>query len=295
MSIPESLLKHIEARLNDEFEINGTLQSGGRISGGDINTAYSVTYADKRFFIKLNRINLLQTFMAEELALNVIKASGSIACPKGILVAGIDEYAYLLLEYMELSPQGDDSRLGNALANMHKNSAPLYGWQEDNYIGSTVQLNTQNRNWNEFWLEMRLRPQLTMAMNNGFQSELKPIENKLVLAHEFLLRSHKPVPSLLHGDLWSGNKAFLMSGEPVIFDPASYYGDRETDIAMTELFGGFGKDFYSAYNAAWQLPKDYEKRKYIYQLYHMLNHLNLFGAGYLHSCLSLTNKIISLG
>jgi len=139
--------------------------------------------------------------------------------------------------------------------------------------GSTPQENGTSASWAEFWRRRRLEPQLVLASRNGYRLEAPPVWR--------LLEGHQPVASLLHGDLWRGNAGFLADGAPVLFDPAVYYGDREADLAMTELFGGFPQEFYEAYSEAWPLGEGYELRKPLYNLYHLLNHLNLFGGGYL--------------
>jgi len=163
--------------------------------------------------------------------------------------------------------------MGEQLADLHRHTSPdgRFGWHRDNYIGATPQANGWKESWAEFWLERRLRPQLELAGRNGFVLEAPPLG---------LLDGHEPKPCLLHGDLWSGNAGFTLQG-PVVFDPAVYYGDREADLAMTELFGGFPREFYEAYQEAYPLENGYELRKQLYNLYHLLNHLNLFGAGYL--------------
>jgi protein-ribulosamine 3-kinase len=153
------------------------------------------------------------------------------------------------------------------LASLHRQTGPRFGWHRDNYIGLAPQINGWRDDWAEFFIECRLRPQFERA---GLKGEF----------FEKLLRNHRPQPSLLHGDLWSGNAGFIAEG-PVVFDPAVYYGDREADLAMTELFGGFPDEFYAAYDAAWPRERGYESRKHLYNLYHLLNHLNLFGSGYL--------------
>jgi protein-ribulosamine 3-kinase len=180
--------------------------------------------------------------------------------------------AYLLLEYLELTTGGDFAALGRMLAAAHRKPGPRFGAPRDNYIGSTPQQNGWCDDWAEFWRERRLQPQLELARKKGF--DLPGVDPGA------LLQNHKPQPSLLHGDLWSGNAGFTAQG-PVVFDPAVYYGDREADLAMTELFGGFPRAFYQAYNEVFPLDPGYERRKHLYNLYHLLNHLNLFGGGYL--------------
>ena len=185
-----------------------------------------------------------------------------------VLAHGVkDGRAFIELEYLDLGRGGDYATLGRMLASLHRQTGPRFGWHRDNYIGRSPQLNAWRDDWGEFFRECRLRPQFERA---GLKAEF----------FEPLLKNHLPQPSLLHGDLWSGNAGFTPEG-PVIFDPAVYYGDREADLAMTELFGGFPPEFYDAYHAAHPLDRGYEKRKHLYNLYHLLNHLNLFGSGYL--------------
>jgi len=177
--------------------------------------------------------------------------------------------AFIALEHLALEASGDYAALGRMLAALHRQTGSRFGWQRDNYIGLSPQKNGWCDDWSEFWRERRMRPQLERA---GLRVDLGKLDR--------LLENHQPAPSLLHGDLWSGNAGFTKEG-PVIFDPAVYYGDRETDVAMTELFGGFPREFYGGYDEAWPLDAGYEKRKHLYNLYHLLNHLNLFGGGYL--------------
>jgi protein-ribulosamine 3-kinase len=182
-----------------------------------------------------------------------------------------DGKAFILLEHLELRRSGDYAALGRMLAALHRETGPRFGWARDNYIGLAPQQNGWRDDWMEFWETYRIQPQLSRAKRNGFALTVPPMD---------LLRNHKPQPSLLHGDLWNGNAGFTAEG-PVVFDPAVYYGDRETDLAMTELFGGFPAEFYRAYGEAFPLEAGYEERKHLYNLYHLLNHLNIFGGGYL--------------
>lgn len=176
---------------------------------------------------------------------------------------------------------------------LHGVTRKHHGWNRDNYIGSTAQQNTQRPRWSQFWRDQRLKPQLELAKSAGHRGKLQSNGAKLQENMDLLMDDHQPVASLLHGDLWAGNKAYLPGGQPVIFDPASYYGDRETDIAMTELFGGFGEDFYSAYRAHLPLPDGYSLRRDLYNLYHILNHLNLFGAAYLSQAETMISKLLA--
>ena len=173
-----------------------------------------------------------------------------------------------------------EASLGARLANLHRSRVAQFGWHIDNTIGSTPQRNAWSDDWLAFYLEHRLQFQLQLAEKNGYGGNLQLEGHRLLNNLGQFFSGYWPDASLLHGDLWGGNWA-VCAGEPVLFDPAVYYGDRETDIAMTKLFGGFGPAFYEAYNDAWPLSDGHERRCLLYQLYHVLNHLNLFGASYL--------------
>jgi fructosamine-3-kinase len=180
----------------------------------------------------------------------------------------------LVLERLCLTRDGEYAEMASLLAALHRTTGSRFGWHRDNYIGATPQANGWHDDWVEFWRERRLLPQLEQAARNGFA-----LDSEFLIPGLEKLIGHHPVPSLLHGDLWNGNAGFN-SGAAVIFDPAVYYGDRECDLAMTELFGGFPAAFYAAYREAYPLDSGYEQRKHLYNLYHLLNHLNIFGGGY---------------
>ena len=176
---------------------------------------------------------------------------------------------------------------------MHQQPQAYFGWHIDNTIGSTPQHNDREHDWPTFWQQQRLAKQLTFAANNGAGGSLQKKGQKLLENLAVFFDGYTPIPSLLHGDLWSGNAAADEQGNPVMFDPASYYGDRETDIAMTELFGGFNTDFYSAYQAEYPLDSGYKVRKTLYNLYHILNHFNLFGGGYQSQAESMIDILLA--
>jgi fructosamine-3-kinase len=257
--------------------MNAALREGLRIksaepaSGGCIHRCYRVLIDGKQRFLKMNSQDYSDAFAAEAEGLEALRGAG-MRVPEvlGQDIAGGE--AYLLLEFLDLGSKGSFAELGRMLASVHQNRGPRFGWARDNYLGTTPQRNGWSDNWAEFWRERRMKPQLELARRNGFDLG----EVKL----DGLLDGHEPQPSLLHGDLWSGNVGFTSDG-PVVFDPAVYYGDREADLAMTELFGGFPREFYAAYSEVFPLDAGYEKRKHLYNLYHLLNHLNLFGRGYL--------------
>jgi protein-ribulosamine 3-kinase len=188
-----------------------------------------------------------------------------------------------VLEWLKLRPLTEESasHFGRLLAALHRHIAPQFGWYRNNTIGLTPQINGLMSNWFEFWKERRLRFQLEIAARNGYTGRLQDLGAQLIECCGVLFSGYSPEPSLLHGDLWHGNAASSMSGEPVTFDPASYYGDREADLAMTSLFGGFPNTFMASYEATWPLNDGYAIRKDFYNVYHLINHLNLFGSGYL--------------
>lgn len=247
------------------------LEAIREVAGGCIHRCYRVAIGGKPRFLKANEARYAEAFAAEADGLHALRAAGWRA-PQPLAHGVAAGRAYLLLEHLALQPGGDWAALGRMLAEAHGTPGPRFGWHRDNFIGATPQDNAWSEDWAQFWRERRLRPQLELAKRHGF--DLEPVEL------DAILEGHQPQPTLLHGDLWSGNVGFTKDG-PVVFDPAVYYGDREADLAMTELFGRFPREFYRAYQAAYPLERGYETRKHLYNLYHLLNHLNLFGAGYL--------------
>lgn len=266
----------IAAATGEPFAIERQRPAGG----GCINTAYVLENKDgRRYFVKLNRPQRAQMFAAEADGLNALAAAQAVRVPRPITHGTDATHAWLVLEYLEFDGRGRAADLGHALAALHRVTQAQFGWWRDNAIGATPQCNRQCADWCEFWRECRLRPQFELARQNGASRALLEAVERLMADLDALLGSHRPLPSLLHGDLWGGNYGFS-AGAPVLFDPAVYYGDREADLAMTELFGGFPSDFYAAYREAWPLEAGYATRKVLYNLYHVLNHFNMFGGGY---------------
>ncbi|MBW4475465.1 MAG: fructosamine kinase family protein [Tolypothrix brevis GSE-NOS-MK-07-07A] len=262
-------------------------QSRRSLSGGCINQGYAVSSGDgkanargeRTYFVKLNQAAQIAMFEAEALGLQEIRQSNTIRVPKPICWGTADNFSYMVLEWLEMNQGNSKSweEMGRKLAEMHcYTSSQGMGWKINNTIGSTPQINTWTADWAEFYIQNRLLYQFKLAIRRGGNF---PQQEKLLAAIPKLL-SHQPQPSLVHGDLWGGNAGCTVSGEPVIFDPATYFGDREVDIAMTELFGVFPAPFYHGYNEVFPLLSGYEQRKTIYNLYHILNHFNLFGGGY---------------
>jgi len=265
------------------------------IGGGSINDAYHLQSSNQSYFIKLNKSHLAFMFEAEARGLEEIKALNCIRVPNVICHGQTDTHSYLVLEYIELSSPSEQSskRLGTQLAKLHQHSQNFYGWHIDNTIGSTPQDNSRSHDWITFWQQHRLGQQLIFAAQNGFTGQIQDKGQQLLALLPIFFDNYTPQPALLHGDLWGGNAASDPQGNPVIFDPACYYGDRETDIAMTELFGGFSSNFYSSYQAQYPLDPGYKTRKTLYNLYHILNHLNLFGGSYLSQSENMINQLLA--
>lgn len=265
-------------------------------SGGCIHDSFVVESGSVRLFVKTNGAALAAAFAAEADGLAALIAAG-VRAPRPLGHGVAASHAYLVMEYLELGGPGDWSAMGRALAAMHRamdgQTGQRFGWRRDNFIGSTPQRNREHENWAAFWVEERLGPQLALASRNGIGARFTPAGERLVEVLPKLLAGHAPQASLLHGDLWNGNAAFLADGSPVLFDPAVYFGDREADLAMTELFGGFPRSFYAAYSEAWPLEHGYELRRDLYNLYHVLNHANLFGGGYASQAEALIGRLLA--
>lgn len=264
------------------------------VSGGCINQTYCFLGQDNRkFFVKLNASDQLPILEAEAAGLNAIAATQTIRTPQAIVHGIAGAHAFLVLEHLDLNSHGKAALLGEQLAALHRCPAKQFGFAQDNFIGSTPQPNTCSDNWLTFWREQRLGFQLRLAAQNGYGELLQSLGEKLLNALPSFFAGYSPSPSLLHGDLWNGNHAFLVDGTPVIFDPAAYYGDREADLAMTELFGGYPADFYAAYRAAYPPDGGYTKRRDLYNLYHILNHANLFGGNYIKQAEQMMRKLLA--
>ncbi len=270
------IAEHIGEATGESFEI----ESQRSVSGGCINQGYAVTGKETTYFVKLNQASRVEMFAAEVLGLKQMLATQTIRVPKPICWGMVERSSYIVLEWLEFSQGTPQSweEMGRKLAAMHAfPGATQFGWERNNTIGSTPQINTWTDNWADFFAENRIGYQLKLARKRGGNF---PEDASIVEVIKDILGDTKPQTSLVHGDLWSGNAAVTEEGEPVILDPATYYGDREVDIAMTELFGGFPAAFYRGYNAVFPLDEGYKQRKTLYNLYHILNHFNLFGGGY---------------
>lgn len=287
MIVPE-----LEASIRAELGTDIQLQTARGISGGDIHQAWLLKTNQGDFFLKTNHPKAAPLFTAEAEALAAINASQTLKCPQVLAQGQTEQQAWLLMNYIEMQSSGQDALRGQLLAKMHRQTSPQFGWAQDNYIGHSLQTNPWTDDWLEFFAKQRLAPQLDLASNNGAPAGLQQLGHTLLNQLDRFFTDYQPVASLLHGDLWAGNSAFDSQGQPLIFDPASYYGDRETDLAMTELFGGFSADFYQGYETEWPLDSGYALRKDLYNLYHILNHYNLFGGHYAHQAERIIRELL---
>ncbi len=266
--------------------------AGQQMAGGCINRAQRLECDGIPYFVKLNQSELLPMFEAEAQGLRELGAPHALRVPQPVSWGREGDTAWLVMEYLELGGRGSMAELGEGLAALHRVPQTRFGWSRDNTIGSTPQRNDPSDSWLDFWRERRLGFQLELAARNGFGGRLQALGAEIMERFPALFEEYHPAPSLLHGDLWSGNYSFTRAGEPVIFDPAPYCGDREADLAMTELFGGFGGEFYAAYQRAWPLDPGYAQRKTLYNLYHILNHANLFGGGYASQAQGMMERLL---
>ncbi|MBI1285436.1 MAG: phosphotransferase [Thiobacillus sp.] len=263
------------------------------VAGGDISQAFRLGDGARTFFVKVQPGARLAMFEAEAAGLAALQAAQAITVPRVICQGVAAARAFLVLEHLPFVSQGDASRLGRLLAQQHRIGAARFGWTRDNWIGATAQANAWTEAWVDFWREHRLGLQLRLAADNGYGGALQR-DGEILLANlPVFFADYHPAPSLLHGDLWGGNHAYLRDGTPVIFDPAVYFGDRECDLAMSELFGGFAPAFHAAYREAWPLDAGFAARKTLYNLYHILNHANLFGGGYAAQAARMTAQLLA--
>ncbi|TGG81132.1 MAG: fructosamine kinase [Aphanocapsa feldmannii 288cV] len=265
------------------------------VAGGCIHQSWMLSLADgRRVFCKRNSAGALANFQAEATGLRALVQAGSgLAIPAPLWCGAVGSDALLILEWLDLGGGGRDgwSALGRGLAALHRHPVgERFGWQEDNFIGSGPQRNGWLEDWGAFFAGRRIAHQLAIARRRGL--ELRG-GDQLVEAIPYLLAGHTTRPSLVHGDLWSGNAAITAEGLGSIFDPAAHLADREVDLAMTHLFGGFPAAFHDAYAASWPLPAGHQGRRDLYNLFHLLNHANLFGGGYRQQSQQLIDQLLA--
>jgi protein-ribulosamine 3-kinase len=288
----------ITAQISTVTQSRFNAQEITAIGGGCINQAYCIADEKQRYFVKLNTADSLPMFEAEAAGLMEIVQSDTLRVPRPVCCGQNNRTAWSVLEHIQLgnNTRANAAELGAGLAAMHRTHAAHFGWVRDNTIGNTPQINTQSSDWSFFWRTHRLAYQLDLAKANGYTGKLQNLGEQLLTELDLFFSGVAPHASLLHGDLWNGNYSFDDAGHPVLFDPAIYYGDREADIAMTELFGGFPSNFYSAYRHEYPLDSGYNVRKVVYNLYHVLNHLNhlnLFGGSYRNQAEQMMNRLLT--
>ena len=265
-----------------------------KVYGGDICESFSVTLdSGERYFVKTQDVSLISMFHAEQQGLLALSQCAELNIPHSLGVIHHGQTALLVLTHLELHQKSDAGleRLGRGLAQLHHIEHQHFGFEQDNFIGRTPQKNTWANNWTDFWNTCRLQPQIHLLKNKGAPKSFINTAQKFCERLPLLL-GHQPRPSLLHGDLWSGNYGICADGTPSVFDPAVYFGDRETDLAMTRLFGGFSQRFYDAYQEIWPSEYGCQERSDIYNIYHLLNHANLFGGSYLAQAQSAMQRFI---
>lgn len=285
-----AIAAHIERSTGRPFSVVQQQSMGG----GSINAAFQLTAENgQQYFVKTNSSGRLAMFEAEARGLQAIASSHTLKVPELVCFGENPAHSYIVLEYLDLAASADQRILGEQLAAMHRETAVQFGWDINNTIGATHQPNEWTENWLDFWRQHRLGFQLQLAAKNGYGGELQSLGEKLLMEMSKLFAGRKITASMLHGDLWGGNVAGLKDGTPVIYDPAFYYGDREADLAMTYVFGGFRPDFYASYRHAFPLDDGFAVRKTFYNIYHIINHLNLFGGAYHGQAIHMIEQVLA--
>jgi fructosamine-3-kinase len=290
----DAVLPTIEAALREATDSGFRITETAGVAGGCVHRTLMVGDGQQRYFVKVGGTHTRTMFEGEADGLAAIAATGAFRTPAVVAVGGDGEHAFLILEHLEMhAPHSaeEGEAFASALVQLHRCIGPAFGWERDNHIGATPQCNTRMDSWAGFFAAHRLRPQLEIARRAGYDGELQQFGARVLTRLPALFLEYRPQPSLLHGDLWYGNAGITSQGEPALFDPACHHGDREADLAMSELFGGFPGAFYASYRRNWPLDCGYEQRKPLYNLYHLLNHLNLFGAGYLRDATRLAAQL----
>ena len=262
------------------------------IAGGDINEAYQITSAGGKFFVKVNRADTFDRFIKEVDGLQLLAAANAFRVPSVIELDTFEDKSFLVLEYIEIFNQGEATRLADSLAKLHLVSFESFGLKSDNYIGSSMQSNSICSNWVEFFTEQRLGIQLEWLKHKYSVKSLVTNATRLLDQIPVFFDGYKVKPSLVHGDLWQGNYGFTQSAKPVTYDPAVYYGDHEVDLAMMELFGTPGAIFFGHYSNLFPIHPGYVQRRDLYNLYHLLNHVNLFGRSYQRQCETCIDRLL---
>ena len=282
MNLHPSFISHMEARFSEFFQAPLTLTGAAPVYGGDINQCYRLETSSGPYFMKVNASLFgLDFFEKEARGLILLANTGAIKVPRPLFDGKFHQQVYLVMEALEKGRPKPDfwEEFGTAIAQLHRNTHTHYGLDYPNYIGRLHQVNTPDTSWPLFYEKNRIMP-LVYKAKERLLLDLPDVEQAESLCAQFPNLLPHEAPSLLHGDLWSGNYMVSQTGQPAVFDPAAYYGHRELDLAMARLFGGFDTRFFQAYQSAWPLQPGWEERQSLYQLYPLLVHLLLFGGKY---------------
>ena len=287
-------LQPLAAELKRRLGIRCAADDAKVVAGGSINQTYYLPTDRAPLFLKVNDPSALSMFEAEADGLAELRAATAVNVPDTVDVGRAGGVAYLALSWVDLQGKtaAGERVLGIALARQHRVTAERFGWYRENTIGATQQQNRLTSDWLDFLRTDRLGFQLKLASERGLPEKEFDRGQRLLGRLEWFFGDYTPLASLLHGDLWSGNWGCDGVGTPYIYDPAVYYGDREADLAMSRLFGGFGEAFHSAYQSEWPLETGWEARVDLYNLYHLLNHFNLFGQGYLGQTAGCLDRLL---
>ncbi|MEJ6980181.1 fructosamine kinase family protein [Pedobacter sp. P351] len=292
MFLSEQLSEAISIAIKEYSDNDGSLGLLSSVSGGSINKCFQIEYGKESFFLKVNSsVKFPSMFIAEAEGLKQIGLTNTIQVPKVICHGVSNDEQFLVLEWIEqgINDACAQAEMGRRLAELHMNTQLQFGLDHDNYMGSLVQSNKRSPSWSEFFIIERLVPQVEMARNRNLLS------NSVLIQFEILYKNldglfPREIPSLLHGDLWSGNYLINYLNKPVLIDPAIFYGHREVDIAMTTLFGGFQQPFYDAYHEMFPLKEGWKERLDLWNLYPSLIHINLFGQSYVSQLMQILNR-----
>lgn len=293
----ETLRRAVARRLGEAGGEEVEIASAVPVGGGSINRAYRVDLAGgRRLFVKAHDSAPRAMFEREAEGLAALVAASALRVPREPLPGAAGGVSFLAMEWIESGRPGAGffERFGRGFARLHRTTAARrFGFAHDNWLGASPQPNGWTGDWVEFWRRHRLGHQLRLARANGLSDRtLDRLGDRLAARLGEWIDLPEEPPCLLHGDLWGGNYLAGADGEPVLIDPACYYGHREADLAMTRLFGGFSPEFYRAYEEEWPLPPGSAERLAIYELYHLLNHLNLFGRSYRGRCVAILERLV---
>jgi len=290
MSWEKAVIRQLERQSGQKIELKKTSPVGG----GDINDAFHLVTSVGDFFVKKNSASRFPLmFKKEAMGLRLLEQTGEIKVPQVVDFGEEGDGAFLILKFISSGSRAPRfwENFGKQLANLHRHSADYFGLDHDNYIGSLFQSNRKHKTWRDFFIQERLEVQLKMAKDAGLVDR-----NTIAAFEKFYLRIDEifpeEPPALIHGDLWGGNYLTDEAGDPVIIDPAVYFGHREMDLGMSKLFGGFDSRFYESYNQQFKLEKGWQERIDFCNLYPLMVHVNLFGQSYLGSVKSILRRFL---